>query len=150
MTESGESELPVAQNLIRLLHIDETSENSSDASQTAERVFEAMRVRLSTVLGAGGYSTLLARSLALTRPKFPWLVDVVSDKHGSLVGRLGVVSQTAPPSEIVRGFTALFTRFGALMTTFVGADLTNRLLESVWQDLEENTTDLVTRGEKNL
>lgn len=149
MTESGEAVVPVAQELIGLLYANETQRSQQEITEIAERVFEALRVRLSSVLGAGGYSTLLTRSLALTRTEFSWLADVTTDKNGSLIGRLGVTAPEQDPAEAAHGFAALLTTFAALLTTFIGADLTNRLLQVAWQDLQEGDKN-ETRGKKTL
>ncbi|MBC7807382.1 MAG: hypothetical protein H7145_14680 [Akkermansiaceae bacterium] len=149
MTDPGGSDVPAAQNLIRLLYADETQETDQEVTNGAERVFEALRVRLSAVLGTGGYATLLARALALTRAEFSWMADITVDKNGSLAGRVAVAAQEQAAVEVVRSFTGLLSRFAALLVTFIGADLTNRLLDAVWQDLETRVvTD--TPGVKDL
>ncbi len=149
MNEAGEPEATVAQNLIRLLGTEDASDNAHDATQAAERVFEAMRIRLSLVLGAGGFSTLLARSLTLSRPAFPWLTQIVPDKFGSVAGRLEAVSREQIASEVTSGFASVLTRFTDLLTTFIGADLTDRLLTAVFNDLEDGAAYRM-RGDNNL
>lgn len=149
MTESGGMQTPVTQSLIRLLQVDETSENARRGIEPSERVFEALRSRLSSVLGAGGYATLLARSLALARVTHPVLAGVTPDRTGSLVGRFTATTADATPEEAVCGFAETLTRFVVLLTTFIGADLTNRLLEAVLQGIEGDTPE-TTRGESKL
>ncbi len=149
MTESGDTKVPVAQKLILLLSPDEAPQYSRDITLVAERVFEALRLRLSSVLGVAGYSTLLARSFVLTRDAYPWLAQIGADKTGSLLGRLEATMQEQDFAEAARGVAAVLTRFTTLLITFIGADLTNRLLETVWQDLETGNAD-ERPGENNL
>ena len=141
MTESRDAEASVTQKLIRLLDPDETPLDSLDTVRIAERVFEAMRVRLSLVLGNAGYSTLLARAIELARPAFPWIAEVSPDRTGSLSGRLKAAVHEKDPAEAARAFAAVVARFTGLLTTFIGMDLTNRLLESVWQEWEAGNAD---------
>ncbi len=149
MTESGEPGMPAVQNLTRFLDAGETQGNERrTVMEVAERVFEVLRVRLSLMLGAGGFATLLARTLALARTEFPWLAGVAADKNGSLTGRLGVAVQEQSPPEAVRGVAELLTRFATLLATFIGADLTNQLLEAVWQDLESGGGNESSTGGK--
>ncbi len=145
MTEPGEDAFPVVQDLIRLLR---DAETPADVAFNAERVFESLRRHLSSVLGTSGYATLLARSLALTRNEHPGLAGLTTDKNGSLQGQFTELSEGRDPADAARGFAALLRRFAMLLTTFIGEDLTNRLLEAVWQNLENNTDK--NRGDKAL
>lgn len=145
--EFGEPGLPAIQNLIQFLDAGGAQESVRSA-EVSERVFEALRVRLSSVLGAGGYATLLARTLALTRAGFPWLAGVAADKSGSLAGRFGTAVQELSPEEAARGFAELLTRFGTLLVIFIGTDITNRLLWDAWQDLDSGDRNEIIVGER--
>ena len=134
MIEAGEPDAPVTQNLIRL----PVPGDARDATQAAERVFEAMRIRLSSVLGAGGYSTLLARSLTLSRPAFPWLAGFVPDRLGSVAGRIEAISLEQPPFDVTSGLVSVLTHFTELLKTFIGKDLSDRLLTTVLMDFGGN------------
>lgn len=154
MTESGESETPAAQNIASILHASGNTENITEATDVAARVFEALRIRLSSVLGNGGYSTLLKRALRLTHPDFPWLGGAIADSGGGPpTGRVPVESGTSAV-ETVRGYSALLARLTGLLGTFVGEELTNRLLVAVWQDLKsapaEDSTGEMSRGKDDL
>lgn len=135
MMESGETAVPAVQNIARLLYQNAPTPHDQAVSQAAERVFEAVRSQLSVVLGASGYATLLARALSLARAEFAWLSILSVDKNGSLTGVLGAASPEKDNMDTGRGFGEVLLRFAGLLETFIGDDLTNRLLETVWQDL---------------
>ncbi|MBC8142365.1 MAG: hypothetical protein H7Y38_13095 [Armatimonadetes bacterium] len=107
--------------------------------QIAEAVFEAMRVRLSAVMGGSGYATLLRRCFVLACRDFPWLAEIKPDVNGSLLGRLDDPTPGLHRDESARGFAAVLTQFATLLSTFIGQDLGDRLLGTVWLDLQDNT-----------
>ncbi len=114
----------------RLLTIE--GENGGDQeSFAAERVFAKMGTHLSKRIGQAGFRTLSSRALALTETSFPSLRDVRIEENGSLVGLRG----TGEDSEAA---LALLACLVGLLVTFIGEDLTLRMLSAVWPKLDRD------------
>lgn len=82
-------------------------------------------------MGAAGFRALLARALVLAAADAPWLGSVRVTAGGALEGLDGAA---APVSEkaFVRGGVELIAQLLGLLTTFIGDDLTLRLVREVW------------------
>ena len=102
-------------------------EERESALDAAERVSDKMRVHLSKRIGPDGFRTLLARALALTKALFPSLRVVRIEKNGSLVGLRG-------SAESAEAAVALLACLLGLLVTFIGEDLTLRMLGAVWPE----------------
>jgi len=105
-----------------------------------------LRVHLSKRIGQEGFRTILARSLALTTAQFPHLSAVRVGADGTLIGLRGAIShaQEAQDKEAqgvtIEGAVALVAQLLALLISFIGEDLTLRLLSAVqpefaWDDV---------------
>ena len=85
---------------------------------------------------------LLARALTLTTSQFPFLSAVRVDADGSLVGLGGdpgpgsqETRDNAIQGDTVEGAVAVIAHLLALLITFIGEDLTRRMLSAVWPEL---------------
>lgn len=140
-------------DLVRRLLAHEAAESQDQDSliEAAERVSEELRVHLSKRIGQEGFRTILARSLALTTAQFPHLSAVRVGADGTLIGLRGAIShaQEAQDKEAqdkktqggtIEGAVALVAQLLALLISFIGEDLTLRLLSAVqpefaWDDV---------------
>lgn len=135
-------------DLVRRLLAHEAAESQDQDSliEAAERVSEELRVHLSKRIGQEGFRTILARSLALTTAQFPHLSAVGVGADGTLIGLRGAIShaQEAQDKEAqgvtIEGAVALVAQLLALLISFIGEDLTLRLLSAVqpefaWDDV---------------
>ncbi len=95
----------------------------------ADRVLEALRQPLSTLVGFQGYQVLLARALTLARAKDPLLQEATIQPDGSLSG----LSQTNV--ETSEAGVILTAQLLQLLATFIGNELTLRILIGVWPNL---------------
>ncbi len=128
----------------RLLAHEAAEDRGREASlEAAERVLVKLRAHLSRRTGQEGFQTLLARALTLTVTQVPRLSAVQVEADGSLVGlrdSLAPVSSEAPDSEAqedaIEGAVALIAHLFGLLVTFIGEDLTLRMLGTLWPGLE--------------
>ena len=90
------------------------------------RVCDKLRRPLSTLAGAAGFRSLLARALTLAKRESPALGTWEVKADGSLEGMDG---------EAASSGAVLIAHLIGLMTTFIGESLTLRLLHDVWIDL---------------
>ncbi len=122
--------------------------------EAVERVLNKLRLHLSKTIGQEGFRTLLARALTLTTPQFPNLGSIQINADGSLNGMPGTAgvhskitqneaqntqSYETPSTAIIanptEGATALLAHLIALLVTFIGEDLTLRILSTLWPEL---------------
>jgi hypothetical protein len=110
-------------------------------ADAAGRAVEKLRLHFSKLLGPDGFRALLGRAMTLARAEFPWLEGVQAQSDGSLKGLAATAAARAGGSsddEAVEGITAVPAHFLGLLMTFIGQDLTLRLLRGVWPDVDLN------------
>jgi hypothetical protein len=95
------------------------------------RVCDKLRRPLTTLAGAAGFRSLLARALTLAKRESPVLGAWEVKSDGSLQGLNGEAAQSG---------AVLIAHLLGLMITFVGESLTLRLLHDVWLDLRRSET----------
>ena len=98
------------------------------------RVCEKLRRPLSHLVGTTGVSVLLQRALALAKRESPALQGVQVLTDGRLRGLEG---------EAAGAISVLIAHLIQLLTTFIGEELTFKLLHDVWPEM--NALD-VQRG----
>jgi len=125
--------------------------------EAAEHVAEKLRAHLSKRIGQEGFRTLLVRALTLATGQFPPLSAVRVGADGSLIGLRRSISPGVPDtrtssketriearlkeiqareahSETVDGAVVLLATFLELLVTFIGEDLTLRILSAIWPE----------------
>jgi hypothetical protein len=122
------ADAPSTRELAQRLLVYEAVEAGTANAETQRvcRVRDKLRRPLTTLAGAAGFRSLLARALTLAKKESPLLGawEVTSD--GSLQGLNGEAAQSD---------TVLIAQLLGLMITFIGESLTLRLLHDVWPDL---------------
>lgn len=113
----------------------EAAEGQEALTLSAVRVLAKLRVLLSARIGQEGFRTLLSRALALAAARHPHLGAVRVEAAGGLAGL--AEAQGADPQATTDGAEALVTHLLDLLVTFIGEDLTTRLLETAWPGLAE-------------
>ena len=112
----------------------------ADPAAVAKKVGEACRAidaALTPIIGRQGVDALCKRSLHLTARAHPWLASasVGSSTTESLMSSLSVQGGV----ESATGGAAFLQAFHDLLTSLLGASLTERLLRSVWVDFLDDT-----------
>jgi len=97
-------------------------------------VCEKLRPQLAALMGNVGFQALLTRSLVLARTEIIWLRAVQVRADGSLQG---VEEQRVrlAPVEFLEGRVVLVARLLGLLGTFIGENLTLRLVREAWPDV---------------
>jgi len=126
MTRSADT--PTTRELAqRLLAYEEVATGPALADMHAVcRVCDKLRRPLTTLAGAAGFRSLLARALTLAKQESPVLGAWEVKPDGSLEGLNGEAAQSGP---------VLIAHLLGLMITFIGESLTLRLLHDVWLNL---------------
>jgi hypothetical protein len=129
MTRSADT--PTTRELAqRLLTYEAVGDGTANAdTQAVCRVCDKLRRSLTTVAGAAGFRSLLARALTLAKKESPLLSAWEVKSDGSLQGL---------NSEAEQAGSVLIAQLIGLMITFIGESLTLRLLHDVWLDLPDS------------
>lgn len=125
------ADTPTIRELARRLLDHEAAEAGSTNADTQPvcRVCDKLRRPLTTLAGAAGFRSLLARALTLAKKESPLLGTWEVMPDGSLQGLNGEATQSG---------TVLIAQLIGLMITFIGESLTLRLLHDVWLDLPDS------------
>jgi hypothetical protein len=104
--------------------------------KAAERALLELGAHLSQLVGSEGYRALLARALQVAATDYPFLASVepAANPPGRLVG-LPRRAQRRPPREVHLALAVTLTNLIRVLSTFIGDDLTLRLLSDVWPRL---------------
>jgi hypothetical protein len=106
-------------------------ENSEPTQSAAFRVCAKLRRPLITLAGVAGFRSLLSRALTLARAEAPSLSVVQVAADGSLEGLDELASQTDKEQARDEG-AILIAQLLGLLLTFIGDDLTLRLVQDEW------------------
>jgi hypothetical protein len=102
----------------------------------AERVFEKLSRRLAQLITRVGFEALLARAVRLSRAEFPFLDGApITRSADVLTLRLRDSADGVEPSQAAEAFEAVLSILIMLLVSFVGEELTLRLLREVWPEL---------------
>ena len=99
--------------------------------QAAFRVCEKLRHSLSELVGTVGFRLLLTRAITLNRAEFPWL-DKLGMKPDGTFASSAEVETGLTKQDASEGGTALVDQLLGLLTIFIVAALTQRLLSDSW------------------
>ena len=100
------------------------------------RVWDQLRGPLSSLSGAGGYSTLASRALVLAGAEVPWLRSVEIGQVGALIG-LNASAADFDARTIAEGEVVLISQLLGLLVALVGSALTLTLLQTIWPTLDD-------------
>jgi hypothetical protein len=116
----------------------------ADASQVAdavEAVWREIDQALHPIVGHRGVVALYNRSLTLAAARHPWLA---TGHRGALAAidasALRAVLVRRQPAEAAAGGGALLQSFRDLLSSLIGASLTERLLHPVWAPTTDTET----------
>jgi hypothetical protein len=112
--------------------------NAADAqalTAAAERVCKKLCQRLTRVVTAAGCQMLLARAVVLARTEFPFLNGVrASTTTEACLNGLQASVMDVELSTAREALTAVLASLVGLLATFIGEDLSMRLLHETWPD----------------
>jgi len=107
--------------------------NASVVAEATLNIWQQMVARLTPLIGERGVEVLFNRSLHLTSSTFPWL-NLAGD-HGdnaALIANLKAHLAGSRTNDAIEASSALLVTFTELLSTLIGAALTERLLNPVW------------------
>jgi hypothetical protein len=98
-------------------------QTADDDAMATCRVCEKLRDPLITLTGTAGYCSLLSRALTLAKREAAVLHAVEVQPDGSLNGLKGEAAKSHP---------IVVAHLLGLLVTFIGEDLTMRLVDDIW------------------
>ena len=124
----------------RLIALEISRNASSKPNPTAAFVaIEALVPHFGALMGAAGFRALISRAIVLSNAEVAWLHNLQVSKNGSFEG-LNKLEVQVDPQEIANGGTVLLAQLLGLLVSFIGEDLTFRLLCDI-NDLKSGQKD---------
>ena len=118
-----------------LVHSAGPTPDAAALAVAAVSAYDMAALELIPLIGELGVNALAARSIRLVQREFPWLTatpGIVPEVSPLTQVRLDLERQ--PPAVALTASVALIAEFSDLLSTFVGAPLTRRLLSKAWRD----------------
>lgn len=139
--------LTMRRNSERLLAY-ETRENLTQAAgkPALDLVCAKLQPSLAMLMGQAGFRALISRALALVDAHKPWPSTVQVKADGTLDGLEQFEAQVGR-KEFAEASIILITRLLGLLVTFIGEELTLRLLGEIWPKVTLNA-GMITEEEK--
>jgi hypothetical protein len=134
-----------AQRLIAYEAGVEIADSPASIFPSAVLVCAKLRPQLAALLGNLGFRTLLARALALATDDEPCLNYVQVRVDGSLNG-IDKLAAHADSRTMAQGGLVLLAHLLGLLISFIGEDLTLRLVRQVWPSRDLNDLDFPLGG----
>ncbi len=108
-------------------------QHAEKVADTAISLWELMATQIISIVGKGGFNSLYARSVFLTRATFPWLgVDFLSSPADLLLAELKMSFKGQPPTQIREANSLLLITFTDILASLIGEQLTTSILRSAW------------------
>lgn len=119
-----------------LAHEAGMARNSGDAAASGSAVCQKLFAEIEQFIGHDGSKALLARALYLAKAEFPFLAEVQigESDEGWLIGLSENVS-TRDATEVSDSIAAVLGGFIDLLGTFIGDDLTLRMIHRRWPEV---------------
>jgi hypothetical protein len=108
----------------------------TDTEQLADATAATWRdvwIALSPVIGGDGVAALFQRSVFLRTGEYPWLVDVSNPTSAGEFNSLRSAVLQQRQADVVAANAALLQSLAQVLGNLIGASLTKRLLQPVWE-----------------
>lgn len=136
VTNSGTFGRALAHRL--LAHEAGMAHDSGDTAASGSAVCQKLLAEIEQFIGHDGFKALLARALHMARVEFPFLAEVQigESDEGWLIG-LSENIATRDATEVSDSIAAVLGGFIDLLGTFIGHDLTLRMIHRRWPEVPQ-------------
>jgi len=107
----------------------------------ARHIYDRLRVRLSVFLGDVGFDALWERALSMARRAVRSANEAPGEHAETLPPGLSVALAGRDAAEAQSVLVAAFASFFALLFSFIGEDISLRLIRQMWPDLRFDAAD---------
>ena len=112
-----------------------TAQHTENVADDAVDLWEQMAAQIVSIVGEGGFNSLYARSVFLTRTTFPWLAaGALSPQADERFAGLKTSLEGQTPAEASAANSLLLLTFTDILAALIGEQLTTRILRSAWGD----------------
>ena len=117
-----------------LVHEARGDERADALAAAAERVCQRLSHHSGKVLGVDTFSALLARSLALVTPDYPFLGTVTVEPSQACLTGLGESLREQAANQASDAIVAVVATFLALLAALIGEELSLSVLVDIWAE----------------
>ena len=111
-------------------HLLQHTENGEDA---VTHLWEPMSVQIIAIVGEGGFNSLYARTLSLSKSSFPWLAtSPLPAKNYQRFTELKMSLEGQTTAQMREANKLLLITFTDILASLIGEQLTTRILELAW------------------
>lgn len=101
----------------------------------AQRAYDDLAQVSVPLIGQVGVDALTGRTLYLAQRQYPWLIDTREpDQWNGPFAQIRFCLERQDPTIAAEAAGAVLTTFSGLLVTFIGENLTARLLRTAWPD----------------
>lgn len=112
-----------------------TAQHTDDVADAAVMLWEQMATQIISIVGEGGFNSLYARSVFLTRTTFPWLAaGALPPQAEQRFAGLKTSLEGKTLAEACAASSLLLLTFTDILAALIGEQLTTRILRSAWGD----------------
>lgn len=123
-----------------------TAQQSDQVAEVAANLWTPLATQIISIVGAGGFESLYARSVFLSQATFPWLTgSCASAQTDAWLLELKDRLQGQLPAQASQANGLLLLTFTDLLASLIGEPLTARILLSAWH---HDARDSVGKDEK--
>ncbi len=99
----------------------------------AINLWEQMATQIIAIVGEGGFNSLYARSVFLTRSTFPWLAaGALPPQADQLFAGLKTSLEGQTQAQAVKASSLLLITFTDILASLIGEQLTTSILRLAW------------------
>ncbi|MBV6273334.1 hypothetical protein KVP09_10470 [Alcaligenaceae bacterium CGII-47] len=99
------------------------------------KLWGQLALELVPIIGSGGFNSLYARTIHLTRNDFPWLPNEQPPPTADLLFiHLSTHLEQQSAAEASEASICLLTTFLSILATLIGEAMTDAIISSVWND----------------
>lgn len=123
------------------------TEPVAEVAKRAVAVWERTANEIIAIIGVGGFNSLFARSVFLSRPSFPYLApSALPLQVDQCLAELKKSLENQTPADAIRANIQLLCTFTDILATLIGEELTSSILQSAWS---HHVPDKINKGSKN-
>lgn len=123
-----------------------TAQQSDPVAEVAANLWAPLAAQIISIVGAGGFESLYARSVFLSQATFPWLTgSCASAQTDAWLSELKSRLQGQLPAQASQANSLLLLTFTDLLASLIGEALTDRILLSAW---DHDVRDMIEKEKK--
>lgn len=113
------------------------AQHTEKVADAAINLWEQMATQIISIVGEGGFNSIYARSVFLTRSTFPWIADdALPPQTDQRFAGLKMSLEGQTPAQAREASSLLLITFTDIQASLIGEELTTRILRSAWDSKE--------------